>query len=45
MLIAVHDPGHDGVGVCARTDDEQEDQEERLEVEQSRLRDAMLAWS
>lgn len=33
MLIAVHDSWHHGVGVSARTYDEQEDEKEGLEVE------------
>lgn len=42
MLIAVHNSWHDGVSVSARTDDEQEHQEERLEVEERRL-ESLLA--
>lgn len=37
MLVSIHDPRHDGVGICARADDEEDNQEERLEIEQRRL--------
>lgn len=36
-LVAIHDPGHDGVGVGAGADDQEDHQEEGLEVEQGRL--------
>lgn len=37
MLVSIHNPRHDGVGICARADDEEDNQEERLEIEQRRL--------
>lgn len=37
MLIAIHDTGHHRVCICARADDQEEDEEERLEVEESGL--------
>lgn len=37
MTIAIHEPRQHGMDIGARTDDEQDDQEERLEVEESRL--------
>lgn len=36
MLVSIHNPRHDGVGICARADDEEDNQEERLEIEQRR---------
>lgn len=33
ILIAVHDARHDRVGIGARTDDEQNNHKERLEIE------------
>lgn len=38
ILIAVHDPRHDGVGIGARTDDEQDNHKEGLEIEERRLK-------
>lgn len=34
VLVAIHDPGHHGVGVGACADDQEDHQEEGLEVEQ-----------
>lgn len=33
VLVPVYEAGHHGVGVGARADEEQDDEEERLEVE------------
>ncbi|KAF3405008.1 hypothetical protein DPV78_002195 [Talaromyces pinophilus] len=37
MLIAIHDTGHHRVGICARANSQEEDEEERLEVEEGGL--------
>lgn len=37
MLIAIHDTGHHRMGICARANGQEEDEEERLEVEEGGL--------
>lgn len=37
VLVSVHECREDIVGICASTDEEQDNQEERLEVEECRL--------
>lgn len=37
MLIAIHDTGHHRVGICACANGQEEDEEERLEVEEGGL--------
>ena len=51
ILVAIHDPREDVVGVGRRADGEEDDEEERLEVEEGSLagglavRGGAVAWS